>query len=307
MGILRKLERFRNCYFGRQIKGIKHYNWCDRGYSWLADFMLSRFSLEECQKFSIVSVYGSARTFWFHRREHKIFYTPENPDRWKKYRHQGLPYADLCLGFDYLTEANYLRFPYWIVALFTHTYTAQAIRQKIELINSTLAAKTDFCTLICRKDEIGIRSQISQAMQAIGPVSCAGRFQHNDDRLWTEFQQDKYRYLQRFEFNICPENSNREGYVTEKLFEAFQAGAIPIYWGSNNHPEPGLINPQAVLFWNSNGNNTQLLETVQRLHQSPELYRKFQQQERILPAAVDYIQERYAQLEQLLRRLLQNM
>lgn len=307
MGLLRKIERFRNCYFGKRIQGIKHYNWYSPKYSWLANFMLSRFSLAECQKFSMVSVYGSPRTFWFHRKEHKIFYTAENHDRWQKYRHNGLPYADLCLGFDYLDAPNYLRFPYWIVALFNNAYTVQAIQQKIGNINATLTAKTDFCALICHKDETGMRTQIYQAINSINTVSCASSFKHNDDRLWREFKQDKHTYLQSFEFNICPENSNREGYVTEKLFEAFQAGAIPIYWGSNNQPEPGLVNPQAMLLWDPHSDNAELLETVQRLHRSPELYQKFQQQERILPAAVDYIQERYAKLEQFLCQLLHNM
>lgn len=307
MRILRKIERFQNCYFGRLIKGIKHYNWYSREYSWLADFMLTHFSLEECQKFSPVSVYGSPRTFWFHRQEHKIFYTAENHDRWTKYRHNGLPYADLCLGFDYLDAPNYLRFPYWIVALFSNTYTAQAIKQKVDTINTALTDKTNFCALICRKDETGIRTQIYQSIDNIDSISCAGNFKHNDDRLWREFHQNKNAYLQSFKFNICPENSNRKGYVTEKLFEAFQAGAIPIYWGSNNQPEPGLINPQSILFWDPQNDNAELLETVRRLHQSPELYHKFQRQERILPATVNYVEERYAQLEQFLRQLLKNM
>ncbi len=38
-------------------------------------------------------------------------------------------------------------------------------------------------------------------------------------------------------------------YVTEKLFESFAGGTVPIYYGSNNEPEPGIINPNAVLFW----------------------------------------------------------
>ena len=50
------------------------------------------------------------------------------------------------------------------------------------------------------------------------------------------------KYVHEFKFNICPENRNVKDYVTEKLFEAFAAGAIPIYYGSDNNPEPEIIN-----------------------------------------------------------------
>jgi hypothetical protein len=32
-------------------------------------------------------------------------------------------------------------------------------------------------------------------------------------------------------FNVCFENSERPGYITEKILEAFLGGAIPLYWG----------------------------------------------------------------------------
>ena len=50
-------------------------------------------------------------------------------------------------------------------------------------------------------------------------------------------------------FNICPENTNVDGYVTEKLFQAFAAGCIPIYNGGGNFLEPGIINPKAIIYY----------------------------------------------------------
>ena len=45
----------------------------------------------------------------------------------------------------------------------------------------------------------------------------------------------KVPVLQKYRFSICYENAkNIPGYITEKIFDSFFAGCIPIYWGANN-------------------------------------------------------------------------
>ncbi|WP_016950670.1 glycosyltransferase family 10 domain-containing protein [Anabaena sp. PCC 7108] len=43
---------------------------------------------------------------------------------------------------------------------------------------------------------------------------------------------DKLVKLRNYKFLICFENSREDGYITEKIFSAFFAGAIPIYFGA---------------------------------------------------------------------------
>lgn len=46
---------------------------------------------------------------------------------------------------------------------------------------------------------------------------------------------DKIRTLRNYRFNFCYENiKDLEGYVTEKIFDSFTAGCIPVYRGANN-------------------------------------------------------------------------
>lgn len=42
----------------------------------------------------------------------------------------------------------------------------------------------------------------------------------------------KYEVLSRYQFSLCFENMAMQGYVTEKIFDCFYAGAIPLYWGA---------------------------------------------------------------------------
>jgi hypothetical protein len=46
---------------------------------------------------------------------------------------------------------------------------------------------------------------------------------------------DKYEVLSRYRFNICYENAyGIDGYITEKIFDCFLAGTVPIYLGARN-------------------------------------------------------------------------
>lgn len=44
----------------------------------------------------------------------------------------------------------------------------------------------------------------------------------------------KYEVLSKYEFSLCLENMAMKGYLTEKLFDCFYAGAIPFYLGAKD-------------------------------------------------------------------------
>ncbi|WP_421535363.1 glycosyltransferase family 10 domain-containing protein [Pseudomonas marginalis] len=47
--------------------------------------------------------------------------------------------------------------------------------------------------------------------------------------------ESKYEVLKKTRFSICYENvKDLPGYITEKIFDCFFAGCIPIYWGASN-------------------------------------------------------------------------
>lgn len=47
--------------------------------------------------------------------------------------------------------------------------------------------------------------------------------------------QSKKEILEKYKFSICYENARDiPGYITEKIFDCFFAGCVPVYWGANN-------------------------------------------------------------------------
>ena len=53
----------------------------------------------------------------------------------------------------------------------------------------------------------------------------------------------KYEVLSRYKFSLCFENMAMKGYVTEKIFDCFYAGAVPLYLGATDITE---LLPQAA-------------------------------------------------------------
>jgi len=49
---------------------------------------------------------------------------------------------------------------------------------------------------------------------------------------------NKIEVLKQYRFSICYENmKNIKGYITEKIFDCFRAGCVPVYWGASNITE----------------------------------------------------------------------
>lgn len=47
--------------------------------------------------------------------------------------------------------------------------------------------------------------------------------------------ENKIIIMEKYKFSICYENAkNIPGYITEKIFDSFFAGCVPVYWGANN-------------------------------------------------------------------------
>ncbi len=52
---------------------------------------------------------------------------------------------------------------------------------------------------------------------------------------WRGTIKNKRDVLKKYKFSICYENcKNVKGYITEKIFDCFFAGCIPVYWGADN-------------------------------------------------------------------------
>ncbi|MBF8262436.1 MAG: putative fucosyl transferase [Parachlamydiales bacterium] len=68
------------------------------------------------------------------------------------------------------------------------------------------------------------------------PFDLYGRYWKNKKfkNRWKGTIPDKMQVLKNYRFAIAYENSRINRYITEKLWDCFAAGVVPIYWGGDN-------------------------------------------------------------------------
>ena len=280
---------------------------------WLQEFIVYRNLLQNSnKKISIFSVFGSKEMIHLNRDDIKIFIARENI-----HREQWTDYADNCLdvssinlslGYDYVDSERYMRFPLWIMWLFPPTVDYEYIKEWCDRINHPNNSSFDnrkFCAFLCSHDDVG-RREVYEQLSSIDRVDCDGRLFHNNDELKQIYSDDKLRYLQHYRFNLCPENSQAHGYVTEKLFEAIASGCIPIYCGNEGcPPESDILNSDAILFVDMSGDNTKTLKQVSELNSNKEAYAQFAMRPRLKPDAAERIWSYIQELNQRLIALIE--
>jgi hypothetical protein len=97
-----------------------------------------------------------------------------------------------------------------------------------------LRSKTRFCNFIY-STRVPHRERFFKALNRYRTISAPGNSMRNcsdlSGRTNENWQEEKLRYLRSFKFTVAFENSRRIGYVTEKLYDAFRADTVPVYWG----------------------------------------------------------------------------
>ena len=145
---------------------------------------------------------------------------------------------DYAMGFHYLDfEDRYMRLPLYALydqvidkAVNKHTHSDEYYLNR------------GFCScVISNPDGAPTRDQVLTALNEIDEVASGGRYRNNVGGP----VKDKLEFTEKYRFALAIENSSQPGYTTEKILEAFAAGAVPIYWGSSRIKEE--FNPDSFI------------------------------------------------------------
>lgn len=88
-----------------------------------------------------------------------------------------------------------------------------------------IKAKDKFCVMVAGNPEglrVNMYKQLSQYKQVDGYGNMFGN----------SLRKSKFAILPEYKFCLCPENSVYDGYVTEKLIDAYAGLTVPIYSGT---------------------------------------------------------------------------
>ena len=192
---------------------------------------------------------------------------------------------DYSLSFDYDTYGGRnFRLPLWWSRLAWAGFKQKPRRvgsnnhgyeQLIDIGSLTrprvldLKAKDKFCVMVAGNPEglrINMYKQLSQYKQVDGYGNMFGN----------SLRKSKFAILPEYKFCLCPENSVYDGYVTEKLIDAYAGLTVPLYSGTMSVDCD--FNEAAFLNYMNTKNMDWFVDNVIALDETPDLYKSVYEQ-----------------------------
>ena len=215
-----------------------------------------------------------------------------------------MDYVDLALGFDYIDNPKYLRFPYWISRFFDPKSSEEDIEKIVINLISSNFEKTKNVASVNSHDNWKTRTFIANDVEKLVEIDYAGLWRRNTTDLIDNYRNIKLEYLKKYKFNICAENVVDDGYVTEKIFDAIKSDCIPLYAGGGNPIEKDVLNEKAILRWVPEKDNSDTVELFKNLLTDEKSYYEFKDQDVIMDSASKVVIKKFKELEKHFERII---
>lgn len=212
--------------------------------------------------------FGNNNMEYNNKRCIKIFYTGEN-ERPQSY------VCHYAISFDHVDTENQYRLPLYVIYDFDnqHRNVPNSTDYSRDPSDLNKKFKDKFCSFVVKNGACAKRNYFFQRLNEYKRVDSAGPLFNNMGAILERGEgavAAKVKFLNDYKFNLCFENSSHAGYVTEKLYEAYMGGTIPIYWGS-----PTVecdFNPKAFLNWHDYQDDEAFMQAIIDVDTKPELY-----------------------------------
>lgn len=173
--------------------------------------------------------------------------------------------CDYAIGFDRLQFGDrYARIPLYNIFQYKAGY--ESLRDRMPFTKEDIQGR-EFCTFVvsnCFAKEA--RSIFFEKLNKYKIVASGGRYKNNIGGAVA----DKKAFLSKYKFNIAFENCSHDGYVTEKIMEAFAAGVVPIYYGDPRISED--FNPAAFINALDYEDYETMIERIKKIDADEDLY-----------------------------------
>jgi hypothetical protein len=212
--------------------------------------------------------FGNNNVSYNDRRCIKIFYTGEN-------ERPGNYHCNYAISFDHVDNEQQYRLPLYVIYDFDNQHRNVTNTNTVDREPSDLNKKfkDKFCSFVVKNGACQKRNYFFQRLNEYKRVDSAGPLFNNVGYILERGEgavEAKMKFLNDYKFNLCFENSSYPGYTTEKLYEAYMFGTVPIYWGS-----PTIecdFNPKAFLNWHDYQDDDAFMEAIIEVDTKPELY-----------------------------------
>lgn len=213
----------------------------------------------------------------------KLYYSGEND----------FPNFNVC---DYAMTQNKFKFnnrhcylPYWFMSQLHCENDILYVDIDTNGIDDRNLVNRDFCSFVVSNNfcSMPIRTKIFNEISKYKQVASGGKYLNNTGG----FVENKKEFLQKYKFNIASENSIVNGYITEKLVDAFNAYTVPIYAGPNDVIDE--FNPDAFINLNDFASFEEMLKHIERIDTDDELYMNMLKAPKIKNGVIETLQKQF--------------
>ena len=143
-------------------------------------------------------------------------------------------------------------------------YTNLKIIRK-KYLNYTKRAK--FCAAVISNIQLtdGFRLRFINELDKYKKVDMGGHYNNNVGNI-----NNKIIFFSSYKFSIVMENTEADGYLSEKVIESFLSGTIPIYYGDYIIDE--FINPKAYILVRGDKDMKTKIDYIKKIDINDDLY-----------------------------------
>ena len=171
--------------------------------------------------------------------------------------------VDYAMGFSHINYLDrFMRCPIYYQVYANYKY----IRDKL-LTNPN---RKKFCAAVISNSKkfTSFRLKFIKELNKYKKVDMGGKYNNNVGF----YVENKVIFLSSYKFSIAMENSEGEGYTSEKIFQSFISGTIPIYYG--NYLIDEFINPKSFILIRNEKDIKSKIEYIKKIDNDDNLYKK---------------------------------
>ena len=190
--------------------------------------------------------------------------------------------TDYAISHSHINYLDrYFKYPAFL------SYNIKAMKKLREkALNSPMRIK--FCAAVISNNicSDGFRLKFIDELNKYKKIDMGGRFLNNVGGP----VENKIEFLSSYKFSIAMENSEGDGYLSEKIVDSLVSGTIPIYYGDYTIDE--YINPKSLILIRNEKDIKEKIEYIKEIDNNNEKYLNILKENILIYENIDYIIEK---------------
>lgn len=209
--------------------------------------------------------------------------------------------CDFAFSYDYTWRKKHFRLPLYSLYIDHHKLESKLKKTLTkEEATKIWKNKTKFCCMVVSNPNCKERGSFFKKLSNVKQVDSGGKFLNNVGGP----VEDKIAFIKDYKFVISFENSQHDGYTTEKVMESLLVNSIPIYWGNKKVGDD--FNSNRFISYHDYNNETELINKLIEIDANSDLAIEMLQESTFSKQKLEHRKERDVVLSHIIKLVNSN-